>query len=1090
VNRRGGHNPPGLSNGLIRWFAANPVVANLLMFALLGLGIYSVLTIRKEAFPPFAAESVSVLVPFRGGTPEDVERGVSIKIEESLESVEGIEQIRSISTENAAEVIVEVADGHSLQKLLDDVKIQVDAIPSFPEQAEKPVVTERPDYQTVLWVDVHGSASETVLKETARELKDKLLAQDNISRVITYGAREYEMSIEVSEARMRAYGLTFDEVAQAVSSESIDLAGGVVRSQAGEISLRVRNQGYTAADFAAIPLRTPAAGGRITLGQVAQIRDGFVDQEVLGNFDGIPTVSLQILNKGDDDIIKGSKKAREIVYGTTLTGFDRLRGRFLPPKKMTPPFATPAGVTVTAWADSSETIRDRLRLLYRNGGQGILLVLIALALFLNIRLALWVALGIPISLAGALFVMPGVSMTLNELTSFSLIIVLGIIVDDAIVIGESIFREKRMAHEAAGRGEKVGSDLDIAERGTVRVLVPALFGVLTTVAAFYPLSQVSGRMGQAFGKIAIVVMLCLLFSIVESKLILPAHLTHVNVNRKPSNPISRLWARFQGGIDLALQWVVRRIYAPLLARLMPWRYSVLALAMALLLVSVGMVGGGIIRRVFFPDIMMDVVTANIEMEQGLPVTRLHDVAREVEASLRKLGDDIENETGDKIIKHIQIQANSNTKADIVAEMTPGGSRQTATSEVKNRWRKHSGHFAGTKSVRFGGGAGPPGDAYRVRLISSELDALRAAASDMKTVSAKINGVYDIQDSFDAGKPEIGIELTPLGEAAGIDRRTLANEVRNAFFGREAQRVQRGRDEVKVMVRYPIKDRAKLENLRRMRVRGAEGQTLPFDVVAKLTYQEGLARIERVDNTRVVEVSGELDKSVTSSEESIAVLKDKYLTAFEERHPDVRVSFEGEAEQQKKSLNSLGKGFLLSMILIYILLAIPLKSYFKPFIVMAVIPFGIFGALMGHWITGVEVSILSMFGIVALSGVVVNDSLVFLCAVDAQRAEGRGLRESIVAAGQIRFRAILLTSVTTFLGLLPLLTETSVQAQFLIPMAVSLAFGILFATPVTLILLPMIYLIANDILRGLLDVEYAPIEGAPARDETVTASAHV
>jgi len=1069
------HNPPGLSNGLIRWFAGNPVVANLLMFALLGLGIYSVFTIRKEAFPPFAAESVSVVVPFRGGTPEDVERGVAIKIEESLESVEGIEQIRSISTENAAEVIVEVADGHSLQKLLDDVKIQVDAIPQFPEQAEKPVVTERPDYQTVLWVDVHGSADETVLKETARKLKDKLLAQDNISRVVTYGAREYEMSIEVSEARMRAYGLTFDEVARAVSSQSIDLAGGVVRSDAGEISLRVRNQGYTAADFAAMPLRTPATGGRVSLGDVAQIRDGFVDQEVLGNFDGIPTVSLQILNKGDDDIIKGSKKAREIVYGSKPN---------TRPKDKIDPFPTPPGVQVTAWADSSETIRDRLRLLYQNGGQGILLVLIALALFLNIRLALWVALGIPISLAGALFVMPGVSMTLNELTSFSLIIVLGIIVDDAIVIGESIFREKRMAHEAAGRGENVGSDLDIAERGTVRVLVPALFGVLTTVAAFYPLSQVSGRMGQAFGKIAIVVMLCLLFSIVESKLILPAHLTHVNVNRKPRNPISRLWARFQGAIDTALQWYVRRVYAPILTRIMSWRYSVLALAMALLLVSVGMVGGGVIRRVFFPDIMMDVVTANIEMEQGLPVSRLHDVARDIETSLRQLGNDIEDETGDKIIKHIQIKANSNTKADIVAEMTPGGSRRTSTSEVVNRWRKTSGRFAGTKSVRFGGGAGPPGDAYKVRLISSDLDDLRAAANDLKSVTAKINGVYDIQDSFDAGKPEIGIELTPLGEAAGIDRRTLANEVRNAFFGREAQRVQRGRDEVRVMVRYPLEDRAKLENLRRMRVRGAEGQTLPFDVVAKLTYQEGLARIERVDNTRVVEVSGELDKSVTSSEESIAVLKDKYLTAFEERHPSVRVSFEGEAEQQKKSINSLGKGFLLSLILIYILLAIPLKSYFKPFIVMAVIPYGIFGALMGHWITGVEVSILSMFGIVALSGVVVNDSLVFLCAVDAQRAEGRPLREAIVAAGKIRFRAILLTSVTTFLGLLPLLTETSVQAQFLIPMAVSLAFGILFATPVTLILLPMIYLIANDILRGLLDVEYAPIDGKTVRDEAV------
>ncbi|MEM9161424.1 MAG: efflux RND transporter permease subunit, partial [Verrucomicrobiota bacterium] len=511
---------------IIAWFAENSVVSNIMMLIILGWGISSAINIRKEAFPSFAADSVTVQVPFNGGVPEDVERGVAIKIEEALQGVDGIDRIRSTSTDTGATVTIDSLEDYPLTKLFNDVKVQVDAISTFPGEAEKPVITENQSQNEVVWIDVHGDVPERLLKETARDVRDELLKLPDVNNVQSYGDRAYELSIEPSESKLRAFDLTFNEVSNAIRNNSVDLSGGLVRSERGNISLRSRAQAYVASDFEKIPLRTNPDGTRILLSDVADIRDGFVDQVFLNRFDGNRTVSLRVTTDGDKDIIQAAKQA----IGLAETYQER--------------FGLPDGISLTAWNDGSESIRSRLELLTKNGLQGVLLVLLSLSLFLNIRLAAWVAIGIPVSIAGALllFHLPVFNISLNLITAFSFIIVLGIIVDDAIVLGESIFTEK----ENQKHPDRPDAAIRATVRGVSKVITPATFGVLTTIAAFFPLTQVSGRMGNVFGQIAIGVIFCLIFSLVESKLILPSHLAHIDVHKTSSNPIARFWSRFQG----------------------------------------------------------------------------------------------------------------------------------------------------------------------------------------------------------------------------------------------------------------------------------------------------------------------------------------------------------------------------------------------------------------------------------------------------------------------------------------------------------------------------------------------------------------
>ncbi len=1038
---------PFQKHPIISWFASNPVVANILMFTIIGAGIFTALTVRKEGFPAFAAESVIVNVPIRGGTPEDVERGVSIRIEEALESVDGIDHIRSVSSDNLSSVTIDAKEGYNVSKLLDDVKIQIDAIPRLPEQAENPVVLEKQRSNQVLWVELYGDATEAIRKEAARNLRDTLLRQPAISEVETFGSRDYEISIEPSEEKLRAYNLTFTEVADAITENSIDLGGGVIRSSRGDISLRARDQAYVKKDFENLPLRTRSDGTRVLVKDVAIVRDAFIDQKTLNRFRGQPTTSLKITTEGNDDILKAVSQARDVVENYK---------------------DLPEGIQLASWLDGATNIRDRLVLLGFNGGLGVLLVLGILMIFLNFRLAFWVAIGIPLSLAGAvtLFPIPGIDLSVNVISAFGFLVVLGIVVDDAIVIGESIFSAKEKAEESDNPEEQLKTTV----RGVSKVVTPATFGVITTIAAFLPLTQVSGRLGNVFGQIATVVIFCLAFSLIESKLILPAHLAHVNVHKKPRNRFSKLWVRFQKSIAGGLDWFVERVYRPVIRVILPWRYATLAAFIAVLMLVIGLFPAGQLRFVFFPNIYQDNASAILTLEQGQSVEYLHENAERIASATERLGEKYEQEFGHNPFKEVQISASNNTTASVAAELTRSAEREFLSSEqIVKDWRREIGQVAGARSLSFRATAGPPGGDISINLESDNLDELQEAAAEVKELLATYPGVFDISDSFDSGKPEIQYSITPEGQAAALTRRDLALNVRDAFFGREAQRVQRGRDEVRVMVRYPIDQRDSLETLRDMRIRTASGTAVPFSVVADTTYSDSLASIERYDNKRVVTVKAAVDKATTSPDEVNSRIEDEFISTMKAKYPGLSSSDGAEVEQRKKSMKSLLIGFVFSIIFIYILIAIPLKSYIQPLIIMSVIPFGIIGALLGHYIMGIPVSILSVFGILALSGVVVNDSLVFVCRVNDLKEEGEDLETSVRNSGAQRFRAILLTSLTTFFGLAPLLLETEVQAQFLKPMAASLAFGILFATVITLFLLPALLMIFRD-MKKLWDLD--------------------
>ena len=782
---------------------------------------------------------------------------------------------------------------------------------------------------------------------------------------------------------------------------------------------------------------------RILLGDVAEIRDGFVDQKFLTQFDGEPTVSLQVTTEGEKDIIKASEQAAALAAGYKAK------------------FGLPEGVTLTSWNDGSTPIRSRLALLTKNGIQGVILVLLCLSLFLNVRLAMWVALGIPVSIAGALilFDLPGVGLSINMVTAFSFIVVLGIIVDDAIVLGESIFTEKQL------RKNSTGHEMDLRDTitGVSRVVTPATFGVLTTIAAFYPLTQVSGHMGNVFGQIATGVIFCLIFSLIESKLILPSHLSHLNVHKKYTNPVARVWKKIQDGVSTGLEFVVQRIYRPVASVAIAYRYLTLALFLAVLVIVGAFLPSGKLRFVIFPDIFSDDISVNLELEEGLPVDDLHSHTLRIAEALRTLNEQIKDQTGESVLLKLHVSATSNTKASITATLTTSESRSIDTGEIVNRWRKKVGAIAGAKALTFSGTAGPPGRGLSIQLESKDLDQLRMAADSLKEVIGTYPGVNDIQDSFSSGRPEILVDLTPTGEASGFSRRDLAGAVRSAFYGLESQRVQRGRDEVKVMVRYPEEARSQLDTLRQMRVRTEDGTALPLSIVAQTTFGESLAKIDRADYNRIVSVQAAIDQTQTSGDDVLARLKAEYFPELMAKFPSVELALRGRAEERGRSLSSLTHGLEFSVLLIYILLAIPLKSYIKPLFIMSVIPFGIIGALMGHVIVGIPVSILSLFGCLALSGIVVNDSLVLVARIDDLLGEGMSLKEAIIEAGPQRFRAILLTTLTTFIGLAPLLLESSTQAQFLKPMAVSVGFGVMFATAITLILLPVLMLIVDETL---------------------------
>ena len=1019
---------------LIEWFARNAVAANLLMAILLAGGIYTVFTIKKEIQPRIETNFVSIQVPFLGATPSDAEEGVVIKIEEAIQDIEGIEEMISTAGRGFGRVQVEVHADYEVTEVMDEIKNRVDAISTFPENTEKPTISRTQFQQQVVMVTVYGDVIERTLKEYAKQVRNEIVTLPGVTRAEILGSRPYEVSIEISEFTLQGYDLTLTEVAQAIRRGSLDLSAGAIRSDSGDILVRTKGQAYVGRDFEDIVVRTNPDGTRVLLKDIAHIRDAFVETDRFAEYNGKPAITIQVLSVGDQSELDISATVHDYVKGKKAN--------------------LPEQINMDAWADVSYYLKGRLDMMIKNLVMGAALVFLTLALFLRLKLAFWVMVGLPIAFMGAFFVMPTVDVTVNMLSLFGFILVLGIVVDDAIVIGESAYTNMRAK----------GHSVDNIVEGVLKVAVPATFGVLTTIAAFLPILLVTGISGQFFAAIGWVVILCLTFSLVESKLILPAHLAHMKVKHYEKDT-HNVFIRFQRFFSEGLHRVIDDHYAPFLKKALAHRYLTLSVFVSMLILSIGLLAGGVLRFVFFPDLTADFLQVELEMAEGTPPANTHAALREITDALWQLDAEVSAEQGVEsgaVVTSVMAFANSDTSGQIITELVKENEDVIEGPEVLRRWRENVGTIPGVKTLGFEGATGPHGGpSVSLQLIGTNIEQVGRAANDLEERIRRYEGVFDVRNSYERGTPEIKLNIKPEAESLGLTLADLARQVRAGFYGEEVQRVQRGQDEVRVMVRFPRDERDSVGYLDNMRISTPGGGRVPFHAVADVELTESPTTIRRFDRERAVRVSAEVDKENYEPGKITADILEKELPEVLAAYPGVRHRLSGASQSQQEVQHDLVRGALFALFLIYALMAIPLRSYTQPLIIMSVIPFGTIGALIGHLLLDIQVSMMSFFGIIALAGVVVNDSLILVDFVNRERRMGVPLAQAVTDAASKRFRAILLTSLTTFFGLIPIVLETSLQAQIVIPMAASLAFGILFATIITLFLIPSLYMILDD-----------------------------
>ena len=1048
------------SGNLLTWFAGHHVAANLLMIFILLSGLMALLAITVEILPEINIDRITIRVPYRGASPAEVESGVILRVEEAIAATEGIKRMTSAANEGFGLVTVELEEDADNRQVLDDIKAAVDRIDTFPTETEKPIIAEIVTRRQVMSVVVHGDLPIETLTEKAERIRDDLTSLDDISQAELRGVPPYEISIEVSEDALRRYSLSFDQVAQAIRRSSLDLPGGSVKTDGGEILLRTEAQRYTGEEFENIVVLSSADGTEVRLGQIAAVRDGFEETAVAARFDGEPAVLVQVYRTGDEGALEVTAAARSYIADLQPN---------LPPS-----------MHVSTWLDTSKILHQRINLLLKNARVGLVLVFISLALFLDFRLAFWTTMGIPISFMGGLWLLPHFDITINMISLFAFIVSLGIVVDDAIVVGENVY-----SHLQKGK-----PPLQAAVQGVQEMAMPVIYAVLTSVAAFMPLVFVQGSIGKVMRNIPVVVIAVLFMSLVESLLILPAHIAGDGKKgggffrpiTRFFDPVMNLLRRLRRRTAGGLERFIDGPYHDLLESALEWRYLSAASAFVILLLSVGLVGGGFTKFTFQPDVDADNMVAYLKMPQGTPDEQTAAISRRIEEAARIVAESYDSQRqGPPIINHVSITVGAQPTsggggptsagstagtgshlAEVNVELLASEQRGISSTEIMNRWRQEVGGVPGAVALTYNASLFNAGDAVSVRMAHHDEQTLFRSVDRMKGILAEYPGVFDISDSFEPGKKELRLELTPEGQALGVDLLQLARQTRQGFYGEEIQRIQRGRSDVRVMVRYPEDQRTSMGDIEAMRVRLGNGSEVPFQTVASVSEGRGFATINRVDRRRVVTVSADVDEGAANANEINDALRADVIPQMVADFPGLSFDFEGEQREQAETMDSLKGNFIMALVAIFALLAIPFRSYTQPLIVMSVIPFGFVGALAGHLIMGVTLTILSFFGIVALTGVVVNDSLIMIDLINRRRREGISLDIAIREAGKQRFRPIFLTTLTTFMGLTPIIFETSLQAKFLIPMALSLGFGIVFATAVTLILVPVTYRILQDI----------------------------
>ena len=1041
-------NPKQIGSGPIAWMARNSVVANLLMGFMLIAGAFIGSGIKQEIFPEVSLDIITATAVYPGASPEETEQAICLRFEEAVRGVDGVKRIHCNAGESSATGWFELQTGVDADKVLQEVKSAIDRIRTFPADVERPIVSLPASQAQVISMVIYGDLDERTLRESAVTMRDEMLALDEVSKVALSGVRGYETVIEVRREDLRRYGMTMPQLAQAIRSSSIDLPAGSLRTGSGEILVRTKEQRFSASEYGALTVLSRPDGTRVLLRDVATLRDDFTETFTEATFNGSPAVMLTVSRTGKQTP-KGVAKA--------VKAFTEKKLAELPPS-----------VKVATWMNRSEMLSARMDLLTRNAATGLLLVIIVLALFLEIRLAFWVTIGIPISFAGAFLLVPAMGASVNMISLFGFILVLGLVVDDAIVVGENIY-----AHRQRGNGIEYS-----AIEGAREVGHPVIFSILTTVAAFSPLAIVGGMMGKFMWAVPVVVVSVLFCSLIESLLILPAHLNHEPKDARWVKPFHFV----QGGIDRILQRFLQGPFRRAVSVAVSYRYATIAFLMLSALMTAGMIKGGIIQFRFFPPIESDRVNANISLTEGVPAEETRAIMATVVAKAQELIAEYDAEQGQPTSRGIYALLGNRQSGGGPGDFGLGGSgvshkasirisfeeeniRGFSTIDFERRWRKAVGKLPGVVNVSFRSSLGPDfGAPIMIQFSHADTEQLEEAADRLRQELESISGVTDIEDGRSSGKEQMDLKLTQGARSAGLGQSDLARQVRSALFGTEAVRQQKDRDEVRVIVKLPKSQRANLSDLDELMIRTPNGGEMPLREAASISKGSAYSGITRKESKRVLSVSARVQASIVTADEVNADLRKTILPAMLNDFPGLSYSFQGERREREESFRDLGKAGAIALLVIYILLAIPFRSYFQPLAVMSAIPFGLVGAALGHYALGMPLTFISMMGILALAGVVVNDSLVLVDFINRYRKQEEDLEKAVVEAAIRRFRPIFLTSMTTFFGLLPMLLETSMQAKFLIPMAVSLAFGVLFATFVILFLVPSVYLALEDIGR--------------------------
>ena len=1040
--------------GPVSWMARHGVAPNLLMAFLIIGGILMSMVIRKEFIPSTEVDYVSVAVSYPGATPSEMEQGVVLPIENELTGLNGIKEITSTATQGSARVSVELENSDDRQKAYQDIQQAVSNISTFPGGIERPVVSLSGRTIDVMDIKLFGPLSKFELKKLAEQIRNDLLSAPEITNVEIKGTPDEELHVEISQATLEAYGLTLQQVASTIGSNAIEQSAGTVRTSGGDILLTLDNRIYWAEEFSKVPVISDASGVILQLGDIATIQDGFGDSNREVTYNGNPSIGIDIY-----------RSENQTPFTVTEAAYRQME-EIIP--------ALPPGVELIVTDDDGKTYNQRVGLLMKNAAIGLILVLVLLSLFLEYRLAFWVTMGIPTAFLGALLIIPAADVSINMISMFAFIIALGIVVDDAIIAGENIFE-----HMQQGMPFQ-----DAAVQGAREVAVPLAFAILTNVAAFLPILALPGMMGKLFIAIPVVVISCFLISWIEALFILPTHLA--NLKRKSADAPQNMLERIQKHVDARLSYFIHEIYQPVLRRAVAFPALTFAIAFFFLMIAMAWASSGRMGFSMFPRLEGEFVVATVELPSNAPFQQADDVRKKVEQDLRTVVAPFQAD-GTEFLLSIEGDIDG-TSVEVEGQLVDSDQRPIPAAELVALWRDQIGEIPGIRSLTFDSerGGGPSGGAgLTVELRGSHTDVLKRASEDMAQALAGITGVKDIANGFNSGKPQWDVELTDQGRSLGLEADDVAGQIRAAIYGSRALRQQRGNSEVTVLVRLPEEERSRAADIERLRILTPSGSYVPLSEVAILEKGMSPSSISRRNGRQIVNVTANVEPR-EQVPAIMTLLNESVFPDLRSRYPGIDFGFEGRQAETQESMSSLKLYGFFSMLLIYVLLAIPFRSYAQPLLVMAVIPFGAAGALYGHLLMGYGLSVMSIMGIVALAGVVVNDSLILVDFANRQRRDkGMSAHDAIISAGIRRFRPILLTTLTTFGGLAPMVFETSRQAQFIAPMAVSLGFGILFTTFVCLLILPSLYIMLSNTLDalGLSDVE----GGHPDKEKAVATS---